>query len=86
MLLKTNFSLRVLLTFTLLAGLLGTSLAQVTGTVTSADGETIPGVTVLEKGNPNNGIITDVDGKFKPEVSANSTLIHLYLGCQAPIQ
>ncbi len=52
-------------------------LAQrtITGTVTSADdGKGIPGVTVLEKGT-NNGVLTNLDGKFSLTVSKTATAI-----------
>ena len=34
---------------------------KITGTLTDAVGEPIIGATVLEKGNPSNGTITDMD-------------------------
>jgi len=51
-------------------------LAQiaVTGTVTDEGGMGLPGVTVLEKGTTN-GIITDLDGKFRLSVSSNSAVL-----------
>ena len=41
---------------------------EVSGTVTDESGETIPGVSVLEKGT-NSGTITDIEGKYKITVS-----------------
>ena len=38
---------------------------QVTGTVVDERGEPMPGVVVVDKANPKNGTITDVDGKYK---------------------
>ena len=52
--------------FVFLAGIFDVSAQtrQLTGTVTgAADGQSIPGVTVLVKGTQN-GTVTDIDGKF----------------------
>jgi hypothetical protein len=46
---------------------------KITGTVTDANGETLAGATVVEKGTTN-GTVTDVDGKFLLTVSENATL------------
>jgi len=57
-------------------------VAQVTvsGTVTSADdGETLPGVNILEKGTTN-GVVTDVDGQYRITVQDNATLIFSSVG------
>ena len=43
---------------------------QVTGVVKDATGETVIGASVLEKGTPSNGTITDMDGNFKLTVSS----------------
>jgi TonB-linked SusC/RagA family outer membrane protein len=51
----------------------------ITGTVTSSDSETLPGVTVLEKGTTN-GVITSVDGKYTISVNENATLVFSMLG------
>jgi TonB-linked SusC/RagA family outer membrane protein len=51
-----------------------------TGTITDANGEPLPGVAVMEKGNATNGTMTDVDGKFSLKVSAGATLAISYLG------
>ena len=57
-------------------------LAQVTvsGVVKDADGNTLPGVTVLEK-NTTNGTVTDMDGKYKLNVQNGSTVTFTYIGC-----
>ncbi|GHT18451.1 SusC/RagA family TonB-linked outer membrane protein [Bacteroidia bacterium] len=49
------------------------------GVVSDADGPII-GASVIEKGNPSNGVATDVDGKYTLRVSANATLQVSYLG------
>ncbi|GHT42610.1 SusC/RagA family TonB-linked outer membrane protein [Bacteroidia bacterium] len=51
----------------------------VTGVVSDADGPII-GASVIEKGNPGNGVATDVDGRFTLRVSPSATLAVSYLG------
>lgn len=53
----------------------------ITGTVTdAADGSTLPGVTILEKGTAN-GTTTDAKGNFSLKISTNSkTLIFSFIG------
>ena len=52
---------------------------KVTGTVMDKNGEAIIGASVLEKGTTN-GTITDIDGRFSPEVGAKATLAISYIG------
>jgi len=53
------------LTFMLVLLLSGQQImAQVTGKVTSTEGEPIPGVTIIEKGT-SNGTVTDIDGVYQ---------------------
>lgn len=52
---------------------------QLTGTVTDTKGEALIGASVLEKGTTN-GCITDIDGNFTLNVSANATMIVSYVG------
>jgi len=52
---------------------------KVTGVVRDAHG-TIPGATVVEKGNPSNGAVTNEDGKFSLSVRPGATLIISYIG------
>ncbi|REE02028.1 SusC/RagA family TonB-linked outer membrane protein [Marinoscillum furvescens] len=47
---------------------------EVSGTVHDADGEPLPGATVLEKGTTN-GTITDLEGKFQLSVSGPEAVI-----------
>ncbi|WP_221394670.1 TonB-dependent receptor [Dyadobacter sp. NIV53] len=54
----------------------------VSGTVKSADGEVLPGVSVLEKGKTN-GAVSDVDGKYSIAVASNATLVFSYVGMLA---
>jgi len=50
------------------------------GTVTDDLGEPIIGASVVEKGNPQNGTITDYDGKFTINVSEGTPIIISYIG------
>ncbi|GET27329.1 SusC/RagA family TonB-linked outer membrane protein [Prolixibacter sp. NT017] len=52
---------------------------KVTGVVRDVHG-TIPGATVVEKGNLSNGIITNEEGKFTLSVRPGATLIISYIG------
>jgi len=52
----------------------------VTGKVVDEDGQTIPGVNVVEKGTTN-GTITDIDGVYRLNISKNdATLTFSYMG------
>jgi TonB-linked SusC/RagA family outer membrane protein len=51
----------------------------VSGIVSDADGP-VTGASVVEKGNPSNGVSTNIDGKYTLLVSANATLQVSYLG------
>lgn len=53
---------------------------NITGVVTDKNEEPILGANIVEKGNPMNGTITDMDGKFSLSVSDNSVLIISYIG------
>lgn len=49
---------------------------QLSGVVTSAeDGSSIPGVTIVVKGDPTQGTITDIDGKFRLSVPASAQVL-----------
>ncbi len=52
---------------------------KVTGTVSDAEGPVI-GATVTEKGNPSNGVITDIDGNYSINVQPGATLVFTYIG------
>lgn len=52
----------------------------VTGTVLDENGEPIVGATVTEAGNPKNGTITNVDGKFTLQINSGSKVTVNYLG------
>ena len=55
------------------------SQKKVTGTVSDAEGPVI-GATVTEKGNPSNGVITDIDGNYSINVKPGATLVITYVG------
>ncbi len=66
--------------------LVGVAIAKVnqgvsiTGRVTSADdGESLPGVNIIEK-ETTNGVVSDIDGAYKIEISSGSTLIFSSVG------
>lgn len=51
---------------------------HVTG-IATADGEPMPGVSVLLKGTTT-GTITDIDGKYSIQVPSNGTLVFSFVG------
>ena len=52
---------------------------KVSGVVSDSKGLTLPGVNVTVKGS-NDGVCTDLDGKYQIDVSANSTLVFSFIG------
>ena len=57
-----------------------TDSIRVEGVVTDINGETIVGATVVEKGKPENGVVTDIDGKFALTVPNRGILVISYMG------
>ncbi|MDN3690706.1 SusC/RagA family TonB-linked outer membrane protein [Cyclobacterium jeungdonense] len=53
--------------------------AQVTGTVTDANGEPMPGVTITIKGQ-SRGTVTDINGEFSLDAPENATLVFSFIG------
>ena len=53
----------------------------ITGEVKDANGELLPGVSVVEKGTTN-GTITGIDGSYSVKVNAGSTVIFSFIGFQ----
>ena len=47
---------------------------EVTGTVTDERGEPLPGAGVIDKNNPKNGTITDLDGNYKIKINRDGFL------------
>ncbi|MEL1240435.1 TonB-dependent receptor [Flavobacterium flavipallidum] len=56
-------------------------LAQknITGVVKDQSGSNLPGVNIIEKGT-NNGVSTDLDGKYSIKVKEGATLVFSYIG------
>lgn len=71
--------------FALLGGLMFLSLIsyaqdlQVSGKVTSVEGEALPGVNIMIKGTTT-GAITDIDGNYNMNIPDGSSLIFSYVG------
>lgn len=63
--------------FACTAGVFAQSI--ISGTVKDGNGEPLLGVTVAEPGN-NNGVITDVSGKYSINVKSNAVLVFSYIG------
>lgn len=55
---------------------------NIKGNVVDVHGEAIIGATILEKGNPSNGTITDYDGNFSLDVASDAVLQISYIGYQ----
>ena len=56
-----------------------TPFLQITGLVTSDEGQGMPGVNILVKGSAT-GTITDADGKYSINADANATLLFSFIG------
>lgn len=63
----------------------GSVLAQnvVKGTVLDSKNEPVIGASVIEKGNPKNGTVTDLDGHFTLNLKAGKTAVISYIGMVA---
>ncbi|MDR0824440.1 MAG: TonB-dependent receptor [Prevotella sp.] len=58
-----------------------TAQVAVSGVVKDSDGETLIGATVIEVGNPTNGVMTGVDGDFTITVKSNKSQVTIsYIG------
>ena len=53
---------------------------RATGTVTDANGESVIGASVVEKGNPTNGTTTGADGSFSLNVPRGAKLVVSFIG------
>ena len=56
------------------------SQTSISGLVVDQDGQPIPGVTILDSSNEQNGTVTDFDGNFTINVPSNGTLNISYIG------
>ena len=52
----------------------------IVGTVTDESGEPVIGASVVEKGKPQNGTVTNIDGQFAINVQAGTRLVVSYVG------
>ena len=65
-------------------GVLSAQELTVTGKLTDADdGLEIIGATVIIKGNPSSGTISDLDGNYQISASSNDTLVFSYIGYES---
>jgi len=55
---------------------------SISGTVVDQDGQPIPGVTILDSSNDQNGTVSDFDGNFTISVPSDGTLNISYIGYQ----
>ncbi|MDD3972874.1 MAG: carboxypeptidase-like regulatory domain-containing protein, partial [Clostridia bacterium] len=56
-------------------------IINISGTIRDQEGEPIIGATIVEKGNPSHGTVTDADGNFSlSNVQKNATLLITYVG------
>ena len=53
---------------------------RIQGVVKDAAGETVIGATILQKGNPKNGTITNINGQFTITVPVQATLVISCIG------
>ncbi len=53
---------------------------SVTGQVTDDNGMGLPGVTIYEKGNTSNGVISDLDGNYTISTSPSAVLMFSFIG------
>lgn len=63
----------------LIFGFVSIQAQNVTGKVSSPEGEPLPGVTVLVK-STNNGVITDFDGNYSIKAPSDATLVFSFVG------
>src|SRR6476620_7882159 len=67
---------KILLYVLLLSGpILAQAQNRVVTGVVKDDQGTLPGVTILEKSTPTNGVVTDVEGRFRITLHGNSNVI-----------
>lgn len=83
---KTNLGYKIIDHYIVISPQSGTDVPAesqqarvIKGQVKLAAGESVPGATVMLKGTPR-GTITDMEGKFSIEASANDILVFSYIG------
>ena len=70
-------SILTFLFFSLSSFLIINAQVDITGTVADQNGEPLIGATVVEKGIPSNGTVTDIDGSFALSVSASDVTLEV---------
>ena len=73
--------LAILLSFAALA-----QNIEVTGVVKDEKGESMPGVGIVDKTNPKNGALTDLDGKYTIMVKSDAVLEFSFLGYKTKLE
>lgn len=82
---KTNWYLRLVIVIMCLGTMIPSfsQTLQLTGSVKTKGGESLPGVSIIEKGTLN-GTVTNIDGNFSIAVSADAkSLVLTFVGYQA---
>ena len=80
LILRRRGIIRIFMLFLLLSpGILLAQSKTITGKVTSNEGETMPGVSILIKGT-STGTATDIDGNYSIQASEGSTLVFSFIG------
>lgn len=69
-------------TFVLTAMVASAQNITLKGTVCDSNGEPVIGASIIEKSKPNNGTVSDLDGKFTLQVAKGATLTISYIGCE----
>ncbi|UKK51403.1 TonB-dependent receptor [Prevotella sp. E13-17] len=59
---------------------MATQAQNILGTVTDEHGEPLIGVSVVEKSNPQNGTVTNLDGQFSIRVNEGAVVVCSYIG------
>ena len=67
-------------TFVLTAMVASAQNITLKGTVCDSNGEPVIGASIIEKSKPNNGTVSDLDGKFTLQVAKGATLTISYIG------
>ena len=66
-------------TFVLTAMVASAQNITLKGTVCDSNGEPVIGASIIEKSKPNNGTVSDLDGKFTLQVAKGATLTISYI-------
>lgn len=77
---KLVFSIAYLLLFLFGNAAFAQNGAPVTGRVTDATGQALPGVTVKVKEDPSNAVVTDINGRYKITTGSRNILTFSFIG------